>query len=42
MDELEADFQQMERDMAAEYGDSLSEESGKHCIVLVFPCLDNW
>ncbi|XP_071844766.1 dnaJ homolog subfamily C member 21-like isoform X2 [Apostichopus japonicus] len=27
MDELEADFQQMERDMAAEYGDSLSEES---------------
>lgn len=32
MDELEADFQQVERDMAAEYGDSLSdEESGKRC-----------
>ncbi|PIK43045.1 hypothetical protein BSL78_20099 [Apostichopus japonicus] len=27
MDALEADFQQVERDMAAEYGDSLSEES---------------
>lgn len=29
MGELEADFQQLERDMAEEFGHSLSEESGK-------------